>query len=124
LERTRILLVDVSPLLKEILLGEEEEEGFVVVGELGRTDDLGQAIEDTSADLIVCSDGKEPDVRWRSILDERARLRVLTLAHRGRATALHELHPRDSFLGEISATEFREILRGARPRAGTCEEKL
>jgi chemotaxis response regulator CheB len=119
LSLTRVALIDLSPILTQIVTdvltrpdiraegpfsGEEACEKVAAL----RPDVVIVGLEDDTPD----EDGLPP--KCRRLLSVHPWTRVLSLAHDGREAVLHELHPRHTVLGEASPEKLLETIRGSR----------
>jgi DNA-binding NarL/FixJ family response regulator len=111
LERTRIVLVDMSPLSREIVRETlAREPDLDVVNEHEADVDLRAAVERDHPDfLIVGPDAADGAVG--SLVAERRGLRALELRSDGRESVLYELRPNRVALGEISPDTLLHTIR-------------
>ncbi len=123
----RILVFDLPPLLRSLVeraLAADEDIASVVAnaGRLERgadadTGELERMIAATKPDVVIVPldpEGLRADTR--RFLEERARVRVLGIGLRDGRTALYELQPRRSDLGEVTPDELPARVRQALAR--------
>jgi hypothetical protein len=73
--------------------------------------ELAHALNEMAPALVIIhSDGSLLDPAVRLVLEERAGVRILALSARGRRAYLYELNPRQTPLGEVSASMLRRLL--------------
>jgi DNA-binding NarL/FixJ family response regulator len=114
LERTRIVLVDMSPLLREIVretLAREPDLDIVSEHEAGV--DLRDAVERDDADFVIVGSDAGADAAVRSLFAADRGLRALELRSDGRESVLYELRPHRVALGEISPDKLLHTIREA-----------
>ena len=113
-QRTRILIVGVPSLLRE-LIGEivAGADDIEVVGELPDRGGVLEFLERTGATFVIAGLAHPPnDSRWDQVLRQQPGLRVLAVTPRGRDSALYELLPRTAALGELSAETLLSVIEG------------
>jgi DNA-binding NarL/FixJ family response regulator len=113
LERTRIVLVDMSPLLREIireaLVAEPDLE---VVAEHEGPVDLRAVVEHDAADFVIFgADASDEGVQ--SIVAGNRGVRAIEVRSDGRESVLYELRPHRVPLGEISSEALVRTIRAA-----------
>ena len=113
MERTRIVLIDMSPLLREIIRkalvpGPDLE----VVAEHEGSVDLRAAVEQDDADFVIFG-GDASGERVRSLVAANAGLRAIEVRSDGRESVLYELRPHRILLGEISSETLVRTIRAA-----------
>jgi DNA-binding NarL/FixJ family response regulator len=112
LERTRILLVDLPRLLREIVLGSVVDEADLeVVDHVSRVEVLEDAARRHDVDVVVIG-SDDPELALR-LLDLRPRLKVLAVGGEGLDTRLYELRPWRVLLGDVSPRTLVEAIRAA-----------
>jgi DNA-binding NarL/FixJ family response regulator len=116
LNRIRILLAGIPPLLVDILHHiVASEPDMAVVGRVS-DGDLFAAAKSTGADVILIGQkAKEGGEQYEELLLRRPRLKVLTIADDGKTGALYELRPQRISLGEVSADVLCAAIRGRPP---------
>jgi len=113
LERTRIVLIDMAPLLREIVREAiVREPDFDLVAEHGDTD-VRTAIERDNPDFIIVGDDAAAQQDVRSLVGTGRGLRALEVQSDGRESVLYELRPHRISLGEISADTLVRAIRAA-----------
>jgi DNA-binding NarL/FixJ family response regulator len=114
LERTRIVLIDMSPLLREIVRDViVQAPDLELVGEHDVAEDVGEVVERDRADfLIVGSDAASGD-GVRSLVGAGLGLRALEVHSDGKESVLYELRPHRVSLGEISSDTLLRTIRAA-----------
>jgi DNA-binding NarL/FixJ family response regulator len=111
-EPSRIVLVDMPRILREIIEqavgGEPDLELVQARSEPG----LRAAVESSGADFVIS--GADYDfAEVARLLEERPRLRVLAVTGDGREGFLYELRPTRTALGEVSRQTIVNAIRGA-----------
>jgi DNA-binding NarL/FixJ family response regulator len=109
-ERIRIALVDLPPMLESIVrdvVAAQSDMEVVDPPERLR----GPAAAELDADVVVVGRGAGGEEALEQLLDARARLRVLAISSDGRSGALFELVPRERPLGDISPTSLLGAIR-------------
>ena len=116
LERIRVLLVDLTAMLREIVKGVLEAEPTVdVVGELAAGEPLLPAVEKTDAEVVIfATDQRDLSPDGYDLLDARPRTKVLALVGDGREAFLYELRPSREALGELTPWGLIEALHAHR----------
>jgi chemotaxis response regulator CheB len=117
LESIRITLVDMSPLLREILREAlDREPDLAVVGDHDVVADLGVAVEQDGADVVIIGSNASESAHLRSLVATSCGVRVLELRSDGKDCVLHELRPHRVALGELSREGLLRTIRAARSR--------
>jgi len=114
LERTRIVLIDMSPLLREIVretLAREQDLDVVAEHEAGV--DVRAAVERHHADFVIVGSDANADEQIGSLLAADRGVRALELRADGRDGVLYELRPHRVALGEISPETLLHTIREA-----------
>jgi chemotaxis response regulator CheB len=113
LERTRIVLIDMSPLLREIIREAlVPEPDLEVVAEHEGPVDLRTAVERDAADfVIVGADAADDSVQ--SLVAANQGVRAIEVRSDGRESVLYELRPHRVSLGEISSETLVRTIRAA-----------
>jgi DNA-binding NarL/FixJ family response regulator len=110
LQRTRILLVEMPQILRDIVAGVlADEPDMEVVGEAATMNGLSQTVVETGADVVVV--GRNDPSLAATLMERRARLRVLAVTAGGRESWLYELRPQRIPLGEISPQRLVDEIR-------------
>ena len=123
LTHTRILLVAMPSMLREIVEGIlASEPDMIVVRDVRRAETIAAAAKRLRADVVIlgeshASSGEEP---WRA-LNEDPHLRVLSIAEDGRRATRYELRPHRSVIEEVSSMSLIEAIRVALTREATNE---
>jgi DNA-binding NarL/FixJ family response regulator len=100
-ERTRIVLVDTSPLLRDIIRETANSgRGFEVVADVSDEDDVWETVERTGAELVIVGP-EAPDGTCAAIVGSQRVVRVVELDHDG-CSVLYELMPTRVGLGDLS----------------------
>ncbi len=112
MERTRIVLIDMSPLLREIvrgvLIGEPDLE---VVGEHDAPVDVRETVERDDADFVIVGTDSAAETWMRSLVGPDRGVRALEVRSDGRECVLYELRPHRVPLGEISPATLLSTIR-------------
>ena len=113
MERTRIVLIDMSPLLREIIREAlVPESDLEVVAEHERPVDLRTAVEQDGADFVIFgADASDDSVQ--SLVAANRGVRVIEVRSDGRESVLYELRPHRVSLGEISSETLVRTIRAA-----------
>jgi DNA-binding NarL/FixJ family response regulator len=112
LDRTRIVLIDMPRMLREIIREVvAAEPGAEVVAEFGEPVDLVPAVLAHRAGFVILGADLAAGEVAR-LLDELPRTRVLGVADDGGQSFLYELRPHMVELGEISPERLLEAIRG------------
>jgi DNA-binding NarL/FixJ family response regulator len=114
LERTRIVLIDMSPLLRDILREAlSREPDLEVVGEHEAGIDVRAAVEGARADFVILGTDAAAADGVREVVGPDRRVRALEVAGDGRQSVLYELRPHREPLGEISPETLLRTIRAA-----------
>jgi DNA-binding NarL/FixJ family response regulator len=114
LEPTRIVLIDMSPLLREIVRETlAREPDLDVVAEHEADADVRAAVERESADFVIVGSDAGADAAVRSLVAADRGVRALELRADGRDSVLYELRPHRVALGEISPETLLRTIRTA-----------
>jgi DNA-binding NarL/FixJ family response regulator len=125
---TRVLLVDMPLMLREIVRGlVEREPDMEVVCEVADPLPSVEAVAASDADVVIVGgSGGEVDAACRDLLAERPALVVVALSADGRSCAFYDHHhgaPRTAELGEVAPVRLlavvREAMRGELNRKGS-----
>jgi DNA-binding NarL/FixJ family response regulator len=112
LDRTRVVLIDMSPLLREIVRETlAREPDLDVVAEHEADVDVREAVDRADADFVIVGSDATANAGVRSLVGKGARLRALELYADGRESVLYELRPHRVSLGEISAETLLRTIR-------------
>ena len=113
MERTRIVLIDMSPLLREIIREAlVPEPDLEVVAEHEGPVDLRTAVERDGADFVIFgADASDDSVR--SLIAANHGLRAIEVRSDGKESVLYELRPHRVSLGEISSETLVRTIRAA-----------
>jgi chemotaxis response regulator CheB len=113
LERTRIVLIDMSPLLREIIREAlVPEPDLEVVAEHEGPVDLRNAVERDGADLVILGADASAD-SVESLIKANSGVRAIEVRSDGRESVLYELRPHRVSLGEISSETLVRTIRAA-----------
>jgi DNA-binding NarL/FixJ family response regulator len=114
LEHTRIVLIDMSPLLRDIvreaLSGQPDLD---VVAEHEAAVDVREAVEQDRADFVILGSEAATDESVRSLVAADRRFRALEVHADGGESVLYELRPHRVSLGEISTDALLRTIRAA-----------
>ena len=116
MERTRIVLIDMPPLLRGIVreaLGPEPD--LAVVGEHEAGVDVREAVARDRADFVIVGSDRTADELVRSVVGASRGIRALELRADGRESVLYELRPHRVSLGEISPETLVRTIRTVAP---------
>jgi DNA-binding NarL/FixJ family response regulator len=112
LERTRIVLVDMPPLLREIVRGAlAREPDLDVVAEHDANADLRAAVEDDGADFLIVGSEATAEAAVHSLVAADLGVRALEVQSDGKESVLYELRPHRVPLGEISPESLLRTIR-------------
>jgi hypothetical protein len=103
--RVRIALLDLSPMLTEILQA--------TLAPIAEAEVLGAQSRDAPADLLIARAGALDYDEVVELLYARPRRKVLTVEELGPQAYLFELRPERVDLGELSTTRLVELVREA-----------
>ncbi len=114
LEPSRIVLVDLPRILRDII-GDavDEEPDMEVVGQLPADASLRRVVEQQEADFVIAGTEYGFD-EISEVLVQHPRLQVLEVAGDGRESFLYHLRPARTPLGELSPRTIVDAIRGAR----------
>ena len=111
MERKRIVLIDMSPLLREIvreIIAREPD--LEIVAEHERVD-VGEAVAQDDPDFVIVGPEAATDARVRSLVGAGLGLRALEVHSDGKESVLYELRPHRIALGEISSDTLLRAIR-------------
>lgn len=112
MEQTRIVLVDMPPLLREIVRETASREpDLEVVREHEAGADLRAAVEQDDPDFLIVGSGDATAATVDSLITAGRRLRALEVRSDGRESVLYELRPHRVLLGEISPDTLLHTIR-------------
>jgi DNA-binding NarL/FixJ family response regulator len=112
LEQTRIVLVDMPPLLREIVReATSREPDLEVVREHEAGADLRAAVEQDDPDFLIVGSAEATEATVDSLVTAGRRLRALEVRSDGRESVLYELRPHRVLLGEISPDTLLHTIR-------------
>jgi DNA-binding NarL/FixJ family response regulator len=120
-QRTRILVVEIPSLLREII-GEiiADERDMELVGELSDHAGVVEVARRTEASFVIAGlTGPELDSVYRELILERPSTRVLAVGREGRQSTLYELLPHVETLGELSPETLLAVIRGEAMNGGS-----
>jgi len=117
LERTRILLVEMPRMLRDIVVGVlADKPNMEVVAEAAAMSEVPETVLETGADVVVV--GRDDPPLADTLLERAPGLRILAMTADGRESWLYELCPQRVPLGEISperlVSEIRQTQRRRR----------
>ena len=114
MERTRIVLIDMPPLLREIVREAiVAEPDLAVVAEHAGDVDVREAVDRDAADFVIVGSDAAAHDDLRSLVGAGARLRALELQGDGREGVLYELRPHRVSLGDVSPATLLRTIRTA-----------
>ena len=112
LERTRIVLIDTAPLLREILReiisGEPD---LALVAEHDAVVDVRKTVEREAADFVVVGRDAASVDDVRAMVGAGLGVRALEVYSDGKESVLYELRPHRVLLGEISSDTLLRTIR-------------
>jgi DNA-binding NarL/FixJ family response regulator len=113
LERTRIVLVDMPPLLREIVRDTlAREPDLDVVAEHEADVDVRGAVGETDVDfLIVGAEATTARMGVASLVGAQRGIRAIEVQSDGRESVLYELRPHRVSLGEMSPETLLRTIR-------------
>jgi DNA-binding NarL/FixJ family response regulator len=113
MESVRVVLMDMSPMLRQILRGlVHGRSGIEVVAEYTEMAPLLRVVEEHEANLVLFGhDSSRLSSECRELLEARPYTRLLAVGNEGRRSTLYELRPHREPLGEVSPDELLEALR-------------
>jgi len=120
-DRVEVALFDLNEMLTGIVTGILEGEPDVHVVALLRSRGSLLAVAAGARFDVAIVGGEHPavDGALRELLFDRPRLRALAIGGDGAETALYELRPNRTPLGELSAARLLEAIRRGRAEVGT-----
>jgi len=122
LEQTRIVLVDLPPLLREIVRETASREpDLEVVSEHEAGIDLLAAVERDDPDFLIVGSQEATEQTVASLIAGGRRLRALEVRSDGRESVLYELRPHRVLLGEISPSTLLQTIRTSSGRDAELE---
>jgi DNA-binding NarL/FixJ family response regulator len=112
-ERIRILLVGVPPLMADILRGSAEPD-VAVVGERRADGDLVEALDEVAANAVIVGTA-EPGLPSAAALlfSRRPAVKVVGITGDARRATLYELRLQRQIIGEVSPSELVGAIRAA-----------
>jgi DNA-binding NarL/FixJ family response regulator len=114
LERTRIVLIDMSPLLREIVRETiAREPDLDVVAEHDAGVDVRAAVQREDADFVIVGSDAVAAAAVSTLVAADRGVRALELRSDGRDSVLYELRPHRVPLGEISPEALLHTIRAA-----------
>jgi DNA-binding NarL/FixJ family response regulator len=114
LERTRIVLIDMPPLLRDVIRGAlVPEPDLDVVGEHDGPVDIRAAVEEDGADFVILGSGVASEESVRALIEPARGVRALEVLSDGTQSVLYELRPHRVALGEISTDTLLRTVRTA-----------
>ena len=112
LERTRIVLIDTAPLLREILREIiAREPDLALVAEHEAVIDVRKTVEREAADFVVVGRDAASADDVRAMVGAGLGVRALEVYSDGKESVLYELRPHRVPLGEISADTLLRTIR-------------
>jgi DNA-binding NarL/FixJ family response regulator len=111
MERTRIVLIDMPRLLREIVKQATSE--FDVVAEYDGPADLTRAVDEHRAQIVIAGADAADVQAFERLVVLRPHVKVLGISADGRSTTLVELAPRRKELGELSPDRLRAAVHAA-----------
>jgi DNA-binding NarL/FixJ family response regulator len=121
---TRILLIDMPRMLREIIESTlASEPDMDVVGAVAVEEALAATVDGADADVIVVgAAARELVDRCRRVMATRPLVKVLAVASDARSATLYELEPATHALGELSPRELADAIRRSRRRRLTWSD--
>ena len=114
MEQTRIVLVDLPPLLREIVRETiAREPDLDVVAEHDAGVDVRAAVEREDADFVIVGSDAVAGAAVSTLVAADRGVRALELRSDGRDSVLYELRPHRVALGEISPEALLHTIRSA-----------
>jgi hypothetical protein len=114
LERTRIVLIDMPPLLRDVIRAAlVPEPDLDLVGEHDGPVDIRAAVEEDDADFVILGSGVVSEESVRALVGPARRVRALEVHSDGTQSVLYELRPHRVPLGEISTDTLLRTVRTA-----------
>ena len=101
----RVVLVDMAPLMREVICGLlEDEPGIEVVRELAEgASSIRQLVEETRAEVVIAGAASALVAECHDFFAERALVRVLLVSSDGRAAHLHGVWPYETSIEDLPA---------------------
>jgi len=113
LSRTKILLIDMPQMLRDIVRDVAARDPMLeVVGEVPKQTDLETAARMFDPQVIITANGVAPAQEIGALLESRPRTRVLTITGDGRRGTLYRLIPEAVALGDLSPESLLEAMHG------------
>jgi DNA-binding NarL/FixJ family response regulator len=114
-----VLLVDLPPLVRDVIARLLADEDSVEVVESSPSADLESAVQRTSADVIVLpADRFDLPVAGRRFLEDRGNVRVVGLVDHARSGVVGQLAIQTGWLEDLSKASLVDAITGRGPRAG------
>ena len=113
--RTRILIGDMPPMLRDIIEGIVRPEADIEVIDDGE-DDLSVSVRQLAPDVVLVGEGPAGPLYQARLLLLDPRITVIVISADGRRAELLELHRR--IVAELSIVSLVDKIRGARQHAG------
>lgn len=114
LESTRIVLIDMSPLLRDIVRDTlAREPNLHVVAEHAADVDVRVAVDDADADFVIFGSNAAAHASVESVVARERGVRALELHGDGKESVLYELRPYRVSLGQISPETLLRTIRAA-----------
>ena len=114
MERTRIVLIDTAPLLREILREViSGEPDLALVAEHDAVVDVRKTVEREAADFVVVGRDAASVDDVRAMVGAGLGVRALEVYSDGKESVLYELRPHRVSLGEISSETLLRTIRAA-----------
>ena len=112
MEPIRIVLIDMSPLLREIVRETvARQPDLDVVAEHGADADVRAAVERDDADFVIVGSEATARAGVRALVGDDLGVRALELHDDGKESVLYELRPHRVPLGEISPETLLRTIR-------------
>jgi len=112
LESTRIVLVDMPPLLREIVREAlAREPDLDVVAEHEASVDVRRAIDEADADFVIVGADATARASVASVVGAQRGIRAIEVQSDGTESVLYELRPQRVSLGEISPDALLRTIR-------------
>jgi hypothetical protein len=112
LERIRLVLIDMSPLLREIVRETvAREPDLDVVAEHDADVDVRTAVEGDDVDFVIVGSEATARAGVRALVGAELGVRALELHSDGKESVLYELRPHRVPLGEISPETLLRTIR-------------
>jgi DNA-binding NarL/FixJ family response regulator len=119
-QELRVVLMDMSPMLRDILRAlVAGERDLRVAAEYDGLVPLMPAVEEHDADVVVFGDlSPRLDDECRELLQKHPQTKLFVVGGDGRRTTLYELRPYREHLGEVAPDELLAAMRNAGAIAG------